>query len=422
MVGKPPPSANADIAEVEHKSETAPRVRARTGEEPEELERKMRVSRNVEEHELENALRSAVKPKMLKVPGEPSENERRLHELTHLPYRDWCEHCVKSKGRQSHAVKKKNDRQPVIQIDFSFMATENDLPKRTILNATDVQTGYSMAVVLPSKGSVAKYAVAELRKFVFEIGRTFGIVQYDKEAPLKTMARDLFKVVGGMSMRSAPTGHSQSQGSVGNAQRTHMIGADGKTAYSRRWNREYNGSLCMFGELIDAKDTEADEVVLGNANGVFKEVLLKETGQLVPGSKHTFLGRRLRCNGDSIDVCMSQKYIDATLELYGMKDAEPVATTGTVTINKTVPDTPLSPEKHKVYRTAVGKLLWLALVRGDIAYATKELRQSVAKCKHLLRYLIGTRISPGFAATGTGRDNDPPIGPASGECYWACGD
>eukprot|EP00439_Symbiodinium_sp_Y106_P042053 s9065_g5.t1 len=73
-----------------------------------------------------------------------------------------------------------------------------------------------------------------------------------------------------------------------------MIGADGKTTYSRRWNRDYNGSLCMFGELIDAKipvsgrvrdpkagsqwfsgvylgkDTEADEVVLGNTNGVFK--------------------------------------------------------------------------------------------------------------------------------------------------------
>ena len=57
--------------------------------------------------------------------GEPSESERRLHELTHLPYRDWCEHCVKSKGRQSHAVKK-NDRQPVIQIDFSLLSTEND--------------------------------------------------------------------------------------------------------------------------------------------------------------------------------------------------------------------------------------------------------------------------------------------------------
>ena len=41
-----------------------------------------------------------------------------------------------------------------------------------------------MAVVLPAKGSVEKYAVAELRRFVFEIGRTFGIVQYEKEHSL----------------------------------------------------------------------------------------------------------------------------------------------------------------------------------------------------------------------------------------------
>ncbi|CAE7244187.1 unnamed protein product, partial [Symbiodinium microadriaticum] len=114
---------------------------------------------NAEQHTDD---KSALQPKMLKVPGEPSESERRLHELTHLPFRDWCDRCVRSKGRQSHAVKK-NDQQPVIQIDFSFLSTENDLPKRTILNATDVQTGYSMAVVLPAKGSIEKYAAAELR-------------------------------------------------------------------------------------------------------------------------------------------------------------------------------------------------------------------------------------------------------------------
>ena len=119
---------------------------------------------------------------------------------------------MRSKGRQSHAVKKKNDRQPVIQIDFSFMATENDLPKLTVLNATDVQTGCSMAVVLPSKGGVEKYGVAELRKFVFEIGRTFGIVQYDKEAPLKTMTCDLCKTIGGFSIaRSADWTLSESR-------------------------------------------------------------------------------------------------------------------------------------------------------------------------------------------------------------------
>ena len=148
------------------------------------------------------------------------------------------------------------------------------------------------------------------------------------------IAKDTCKTVGGLSMRAAPTGHSQSQGSVGNVQRTlygqlrtllsqvqektgvkvssesplfawcvkhaqwlinrYLIGTDGKTAYSRRWSREYGGSLCMFGELIDAKmpisnkmklpkggsqwftgvylgkDTEADEVIIGNAEGVFK--------------------------------------------------------------------------------------------------------------------------------------------------------
>eukprot|EP00439_Symbiodinium_sp_Y106_P076106 s1708_g15.t1 len=158
------PPQNVSAVTVDSSDQSAPRVPLDTG--GLDIHCLRRLGENAEQ---ETEDRSAVKPKMLKVPGEPSENERRLHELTHLP--DWCEHCVKSKGRQSHAVKKKSDRQPVIQIDFSFMATENDLPKRTILNATDVQTGYSMAVVLPSKGSVEKYAVAELRKFVFEIGR-----------------------------------------------------------------------------------------------------------------------------------------------------------------------------------------------------------------------------------------------------------
>ena len=60
---------------------------------------------------------------------------------------------------------------------------------------------------------------------------------------------------------------------------------------------------------------------------------------------------------------------------------------------KNVPDTPLISEEHSKYRTAVGKLL-----KGDLAYAIKELSrdvtappmQSVAKCRHLLQYLIGT--------------------------------
>eukprot|EP00439_Symbiodinium_sp_Y106_P028667 s6609_g3.t1 len=99
--------------------------------------------------------------------------------------------------------------------------------------------------------------------------------------------------------------------------------------------------LYVLAYVDDLLVVGTDEMRKSFMSQLSEEVLLKEIGQLVPGSEHTFLGRRLRHNGDSIDVRMSQKYIDVILELYGMKDAKPVATTGTVTINKTVPDTPL---------------------------------------------------------------------------------
>ena len=69
-------------------------------------------------------------------------------------------------------------------------------------------------------------------------------------------------------------------------------------------------------------------------------------------------------------------------------------------MTRTVREEPLSKEAHKQNQTAVAKLLWLALIHGDISYASKELsrrdviaptEQSLAKLKHLLRHLSGTR-------------------------------
>ena len=35
------------------------------------------------------------------VPVLPSEAEVEQHELTHLPFRSWCRHCVRAKGKES---------------------------------------------------------------------------------------------------------------------------------------------------------------------------------------------------------------------------------------------------------------------------------------------------------------------------------
>ena len=76
-----------------------------------------------------------------------------------------------------------------------------------------------MTIVIPSKGN-DDYAAAELKKFIYECGRTFGIVQYDQESSLKALCTRVCAELGGLSIRAAPKGHSQAQGSVGQMQRT----------------------------------------------------------------------------------------------------------------------------------------------------------------------------------------------------------
>eukprot|EP00438_Fugacium_kawagutii_P029652 Skav215858 [mRNA] locus=scaffold1507:85913:86695:- [translate_table: standard] len=80
-----------------------------------------------------------------------------------------------------------------------------------------------------------------------------------------------------------------------------------------------------------------------------------------------------------------------------MKTVKPSTTTGTTAKLNHVPQ-PLCQTDQKRYRAIVGKLLWLALIRPDIAYATNELSrgltapttESVTKVKHLLRHISGT--------------------------------
>ena len=160
-----------------------------------------------------------------------------------------------------------------------------------------------------------------------------------------------------------------------------------------------SGKLYVLAYVDDLLVVGTDETRKDFMSRLSEEVLLKETGQLVPGTEHTFLGRRLRHNGDSIDVCITNIHWFDSGFVWN-EECQTGCYDWFCDNCQECSDTPLSPEEHSVYRTAVGKLLWLALIRGDIAYATKELSrdvtaptmQSVAKRNHLLRYLIGTKM------------------------------
>ena len=83
----------------------------------------------------------------------------------------------------------------------------------------DVQTGLGMNVMVTQKG-VDAYSVNELKRFMYELGRTYGILQHDKEPALKALLRKVTDELGGLSVRETPTDWKQAQGTVSQLQAT----------------------------------------------------------------------------------------------------------------------------------------------------------------------------------------------------------
>ena len=57
----------------------------------------------------------------------PSKADIEEHMLSHLPYRNWCEHCVKGRGKQMAHFKSKEIRNTIeFHCDFCFPGGEAD--------------------------------------------------------------------------------------------------------------------------------------------------------------------------------------------------------------------------------------------------------------------------------------------------------
>ena len=102
------------------------------------------------EEDLEDRGEAGVRvPRRAQDPRMPTEDERRQHELTHLPYRSWGRHCVRGCGQaEPHRVGKRDaDAIPELHVDYCFMGkrTEDTQP---ILVARDRETRASDPYVI----------------------------------------------------------------------------------------------------------------------------------------------------------------------------------------------------------------------------------------------------------------------------------
>ena len=97
-------------------------------------------------------------------PGQPTAEERRKHNITHLPYRSWCADCVAGRGRgfahTSHQVLGE-DALPTVGMDYHYMGIEGEEGTVPMLCVKCVHTKMVFDHVVTKKG-VDKYMVSRV--------------------------------------------------------------------------------------------------------------------------------------------------------------------------------------------------------------------------------------------------------------------
>ena len=71
----------------------------------------------------------ALEGKSITQPITPSSLEVQIHERNHLPFRNWCHHCIRGRAKDDPHLKKEldKDREVVkISIDYFFMHEKED--------------------------------------------------------------------------------------------------------------------------------------------------------------------------------------------------------------------------------------------------------------------------------------------------------
>ena len=126
------------------------------------------------------------RPKHRALLANVSKEEFDAHQLTHLPFRSWCDHCVRGKAvDDAHRPRIDPYRgEANMGMDYFFLARATDPQHaKAVLNCLDYQSGAVFSAMV--KGDPYALAVAlEATKFT---GRTRLIIMSDQENAVKNL-------------------------------------------------------------------------------------------------------------------------------------------------------------------------------------------------------------------------------------------
>jgi hypothetical protein len=84
------------------------------------------IEEEVVDDEVDESSEEGRVPRERRAPNEPTNNEIRLHEITHTPYRSWCPCCVAGRGRASPHSKVVHEEKAVagVHVDYWVLRDE----------------------------------------------------------------------------------------------------------------------------------------------------------------------------------------------------------------------------------------------------------------------------------------------------------
>ena len=107
-------------------------------------------------------------PKYIRDIRLPSLEEFQKHMMTHLPYRSWCEYCVKGRGKEApHRTQSTESDLPEVSVGFCFPLKDDGTGGLIILVARERHTRMTLATVVPSK-STGMFAARRVVEFLKE--------------------------------------------------------------------------------------------------------------------------------------------------------------------------------------------------------------------------------------------------------------
>ena len=243
----------------------------------------------------------AVIPKMRRKPDEPTKEEKRIHRVSHLPFRTWCKHCVKARAKNWPHLKRKDKDEKcktTFHIDYWFMRDEVGADIATVINWKEDAYRSFGAQVVKQKGKFSGVAV-DIINYIRNLGMEHEdiIIKSDQENSMHDVIRDVQRLRTSAStlLEHSPVGDHQANGyaergiqevegmvrtlhsaleeKVGvNITATHpimtwlvphcadllncfLIGSDGRTPYERLKGKQFHGEMCEFGSDVFFRTT-----------------------------------------------------------------------------------------------------------------------------------------------------------------------